>query len=145
MKRIAAMRSACVAAAGLVAAVAFVYGLAFLAFPQAKSRLAYRDPGTRPLPPPPPPPNVSSIWTTPLGGPSCIIEKIPRPDFFLAGTTISPNPSNCWAVVDSPAGQSLVRLGDRFGNTLLTGLAPSTATFSYGNASTQLKIARFDK
>ena len=145
MMRIAATKNVCLAAAWLVAAGAFVYGLAFVAFPQVKSRVAYRDPGGRPLSPPPPPPNVSSIWTIHLGGLFCIIDRFPRPEFSLAGTTISSNPSNCWAIVNSPDGQSLVRPGDSVRNTRLTNLAPGTATFSYGGGSIALNITRFDK
>lgn len=144
MKNIPAVRSACLAAAGLVAAGAFVYGLAFVAFPQVKSRVAYRVPDPRPSPPPPPPPDVSSIWKKPLGDVTVIVPPR-RFEGRLAGTTVSSDPAKSQVVVDGPGGQVVVLPGGRFQDARLTDVSPGKATFSYGNASTQLKITRSEK
>ena len=131
MKRIAAMRSACLAAAGLVAAGALVYGLAFVAFPQFRSRVAYRDPGARPLRPPPPRPDVRPIWETKLGN-VVEIKEPPRFDGTLAGTTISSDPAKSFIAVNGPGGQSLLHAGDRYQGFHLANVGPGTAVFSYG-------------
>ena len=141
MKKIAAMRNACLAAAGIVATGAFLYGLAFVAFPQVKSRVAYRDPGPRPLRLQPPPNDVSSIWTQKLGDMIVPVKEQPF-EATLVGTTKSAGRSNTFAVVNGASGQALLRPGDLFQGAVLASVNPGEVTFSLGSRSIPRKIER---
>lgn len=143
MKRVTAMKNACLAAAGLVATAALAYGVAFVVFPPARPQLAYHDPGTRPAPLPHPAQDLSSIWSRKLGD----MTKRPtlRFDGILVGTTISPGPSGTFAVVNTSEGQVLVQPGDGVQDARLVSISPGSAMFNLGGQPIPRNIERTTK
>ncbi|MCE9584136.1 MAG: hypothetical protein K8T20_16755 [Planctomycetes bacterium] len=145
MKRVAATKNACLATAGLVAAAALAYAMAFVVFPPVTPRIGYRDPGGRRLCEYPElPQDMSAVWTRKLGN---VIEPItpPRFDASLAGTTTSSNPAMTFAAINTPTGQSLVRVGDRVQSARLDSIGSGSALFTLGGRSIPLMITRSEK
>lgn len=143
MKRITAVRNACLAAAGIVATAALAWGVAYVAFPPARHVAAYRDPGVQPPPPQPPPPDQSAVWKTRLGA---TVDPTPAPPpLDLVGTTCFADRGASFAVVNTPAGQHLLRTGDRLLGGRLTSVEPGTATLTFYGKPVPLNIERFTK
>lgn len=143
MKRVTVIRNTCLAAAGIVATAALACGVAYVAFPPPRHAVAWRDPGTPPPPPLPPPPDRSAVWRTPLG--STVVPPPQWPVLQLVGTTCSGRPGVSFAVVNSQAGQHLLRTGDRLLGGQLTSLSPGTATLTFYGQPVPLNIERFTK
>ncbi len=149
MKRVTAVRNACLAAAGLVATAALAYGVAFVGWAPARpvrdyaaeiARITRPKEGTQP---PYRRKDIESVWTW---QPVIQIPPPRRPlEATLVGTTTSSNPANCYAVVNGPSGQSLLRTGDRFDGARLSGIGRGTATFTLGNSTEWLSIRRSEK
>ncbi|KAF0241301.1 MAG: hypothetical protein FD180_4520 [Planctomycetota bacterium] len=146
MKRIAAMRSACLAAAGLVAAGAFAYGVAFVVWAPVKPVRDYEAEKDRIQRPPTvaKPPyerwQVASVWEWQR------VKPTPPPPFSLdatlAGTITSPDPAKSSAAVNGPTGQTVLRHGDRFQGTRVIDLDMGRAIFDYGDDTIPLTIRR---
>lgn len=143
MKRVTAMTNACLAAAGLVATAALAYGVAFVAFPPVRPRLAFRDPVPCRRPPTRPAQDPSPIWTQKLGD----VTDHPklRFDGTLVGTMISSRPSSTFAVVNTSDGQVLVRPGDAVQDARLLSVAAGTAMFMLGGQPIPRNIERISK
>jgi hypothetical protein len=144
-KRISAAKNVCIALASLTAAAALAYAMAFVVFPPLKPRPGYRDPGGHgTIVDPAPPQDVSSIWTRNLGDVTPPV-RIPHFEGSLAGTTVSPDPARSTAVVNTPTGQSLVRVGDLLQSARLDAIAAGSATFDFLGKPFPIKITRFEK
>lgn len=143
MKRVTAMRNACLAAAGVVATAALAYGVAFVAWAPARPKLAFRDPGPRTTPIPRPAPDPSSIWTRKLG--DTTEHKQLRFDGTLVGTTIASTPARTFAVVNTSDGQVLVHPGDGVQDAQLLSVGPGSAMFLLGGTHVPRNIERTTK
>jgi hypothetical protein len=146
MKRIEAMRSACLAAAVLGAAASMAYAAAFLVWAPVTPKRDYeaeaRKFERKPTVPHPPyeRSQVASVWEW-----QPVIPPPPPPPSLnatLAGTTVSEDPKKSIAAVNGPGGQYLVRTGERFQNCTLLSVSPGLARFSLGDQSIPLKIER---